>query len=211
MLEKSKKKLILFGAGGHAKVLIDAAIKSCREVAYLLDSNAGKENQRLLNFEIKRYFENMDISAFEFVVAIGNDKVRQQWYDKLSRHLPPGIIIHPSAAVTNFCDIGSGTVVLGNVNINPDTYIGKNVIINTGAIVEHDCYIGHHCHIAPHATMCGGVIIGECTLIGASATVLPGKKIGNNVIVGAGSVVTKNIPDNVIVTGNPAKIFKTLC
>lgn len=209
MLKNLNKKIILFGAGEHAKVIIEAAIKSRREISCLFDSDIRKENQRLLDIAISHYSASMDISAFDFIVTIGNDKIRKQWYEQLSRKTSAGIIIHPSAAVTDFCHIGAGAVVLGNANINPDTTIGENVIINTGAIIEHDCYIGNHSHIAPNATLCGGIAVGECTLIGANATVLPGRKIGNNVIVGAGAVVTEDIPDNVIVVGNPAKIFKS--
>lgn len=207
MLENLNKKIILFGAGGHSKVIIEAAMKSNRSIAFLLDNN--HKNNTLFNFDVKIYAPNEDISAFDFIVTIGNDKIRKYWYEQLSQQTSAGIIVHPFAAVTDFCDIGVGTVVLGNASINPDTHIGENVIINSGAIVEHDCYVGSHSHIAPGATLCGGVSIGECTLIGANATILPGRKIGNNVVVGAGAVITRDMPDNVIVAGNPAKIFKS--
>lgn len=203
---QSHKNIVLFGAGGHAKVIIEAAAKAQRQIIYLLDGDATKKNSMLLGFEIKIYQNDIDIPVdSEFIVTIGNDVFRKQWYQKLSKRAVAGTLIHPSAAVTSFCHIGAGTVVLGNANINPGANIGCNVIINTGAIVEHDCNIGDHSHIAPNATLCGGVSIGECTLIGAGATVIPGIKIGNNVIVGAGSVVIKDVPDNAKVAGNPAK------
>lgn len=201
-----QKNIVLFGAGGHAKVVIEAAIKAQIKIAYILDGNTSKEGNLLLDLPIKAYRTISDISDnFEFIVTIGNEYFRKQWYQELSKHATPTYLIHPTAAVTDFCKIGLGTVVLAHASINPDARIGCNVIINTGAIVEHDCTIGDHSQIAPNATLCGGVSIGECTLIGASATILPGIKIGNNVIVGAGSVVIKNVPDHSIVAGNPAK------
>lgn len=205
----TRAPIVLFGAGGHSKVVLEAVTKAKKSIAYLLDSDATKNNQFLLGYEIKIYKEGVDLSAFEFIVTIGNDKVRKKWYEELSQRASAGIIIHPTAVVTDFCQIGAGTVVLGNANINPDTTVGENVIINTGAIVEHDCHIGNHVHIAPNATLCGGVIVGESTLIGANATILPGRKIGNNVVVGAGSVITEDIPNNAVVVGNPGKIIKS--
>ena len=201
-----QKNIVLFGAGGHAKVVIEAAIKAQRKIAYIFDSNATKEGCLLLNLSIKAYRTLSDISDnTEFIITIGNENFRKQWYQVLSKHISAARLIHPTAAVTDFCSIGLGTVVLAHASINPDARIGCNVIINTGAIVEHDCTVGDHSQIAPNATLCGGVSIGECTLIGAGATVIPGIKIGNNVIVGAGSVVIKDVPDNIIVAGNPAK------
>lgn len=201
-----QKNIVLFGAGGHAKVVIEAAIKAQRQVVHLLDSDASRKDSLLLGFTIKTYRAPSDISnEAEFIVTIGKEIFRKQWYQLLSRYAAASILIHPTAAVTSFCDIGVGTVVLGHANINPGARIGCNVIINTGATVEHDCSIGDHSQIAPNATLCGDVSIGECTLIGAGATVIPGIKIGNNVIVGAGSVVIRDIPDNSVVAGNPAR------
>lgn len=201
-----QKNIVLFGAGGHAKVIIEAVIKAKRNVAYIFDSNTAKENSLLLNLMIKAYRTISDIpDNHEFIVTIGNEKFRKHWYQELSQYFLAARLIHPTAAVTDFCDIGLGTVILGQASVNPDARIGCNVIINTGAIVEHDCIIGDHSQVAPNATLCGDVSVGECTLIGAGATILPGINIGNNVIVGAGAVVVKNISDNAIVAGNPAK------
>jgi acetyltransferase-like isoleucine patch superfamily enzyme len=83
--------------------------------------------------------------------------------------------------------------------------IGEYSIINTGSSIDHECILGRGVHIAPNAVLCGCVEIGDNTFVGANATVLPRLKIGKNVVIGAGAVVTKNVPDNTIVVGNPAR------
>ena len=91
---------------------------------------------------------------------------------------------------------------------NSNSSIEKKYIVNTGAIIEHDCKIGDYCHIAPGVHISGAVEIDKLSFIGIGTAIIQGIKIGKNVTIGAGSVVIKNIPDNVIAVGNPAKIVK---
>ena len=85
--------------------------------------------------------------------------------------------------------------------------MGAHCIVNTHASVDHDCHLGDFVHIAPHAALCGHVEIGEGTLIGAGAVVVPGVKIGKWSVIGAGSLIRNDIPDGVLVAGNPGRIF----
>ena len=82
-------------------------------------------------------------------------------------------------------------------------------MINSGALIEHNNNIGEYCFISPKAVLLGDVSVGNKTFIGSNATILPGVKIGNNSIVGAGSVVLKDIPDNSVYVGSPAKFIKS--
>lgn len=117
--------------------------------------------------------------------------------------------------------IGDNVVVGVNSYLGPDNEIGNNVKIHTCSFVE-STKLEDNVIISPHVVftndpyppckICvkniGGAIVGKNTVIGANVTVLPGIKIGRNVLIGAGSVVTKNVPDGVVVVGNPAKIIK---
>ena len=83
--------------------------------------------------------------------------------------------------------------------------IGDHVIINTGANIDHDCDLASGCHVAPNAALAGEISVGENVFIGTNATILPGLRIGKNSCVGAGAVVTKDVPPDVVVVGNPAR------
>jgi acetyltransferase EpsM len=94
--------------------------------------------------------------------------------------------------------------------LNARASIGRHVIINTGAIVEHECVIADYAHISPNATLCGNVHVGEGSQVGAGAVVIPNIRIGSGSMIGAGSVVIRDVPNNTLVFGNPARAIKEL-
>ena len=106
--------------------------------------------------------------------------------------------------------LSDGTVVMQGAVVQSCARIGNHCIINTAASVDHDCVIEDYVHISPNATLCGGVTVGEGSQVGAGAVVIPGIKIGRWSLVAAGAVVMKDVPDNVLVLGNPARVIKRL-
>jgi sugar O-acyltransferase (sialic acid O-acetyltransferase NeuD family) len=138
--------------------------------------------------------------------AVGNNHIRKKiMVFVLEREIPIAVAISPKSNISNYTTIGQGTLVCPGVCISPFSIIGKGVILNTGAIIEHECNISDFIHIAPGAVLAGNVYIGESSFIGANSVVKQGVRIGKNVTVGAGAVVLKDIPDNEIWIGNPAK------
>lgn len=198
------REVYLYGGSGHGKVIKDIAVNSNITVIAFVDDNP--KSSTLLDVSIFKTSELEDIDDKEFVISIGNNKVRKRISEKLTKI--GEAIIDPSSKISDFTTIGIGTVVMPSVVVNSDTIIGKHVILNTGAIIEHDCKIGNFTHISPNATITGGVSVGEGTHIGAGAIVIPGINIGKWVTVGAGAVIINDIPDNTIVVGNPGKIIK---
>jgi sugar O-acyltransferase (sialic acid O-acetyltransferase NeuD family) len=185
--------MILYGNGGHAKVLKDC-LKNLEETfdGFFEDAKHIEYNKHFLG----EYNEKTKSQAL-LIIAIGNNLIRKNITEKVKHGF--GKIIHPTAYVSESVIIETGTVILSMAVIHPDAYIGRHCIINTSSIVEHDCQLENFVHIAPNATLCGGVRVGEGTLIGASATILPNISIGKWCIIGAGEVVKKDIPDNTIV------------
>jgi UDP-N-acetylbacillosamine N-acetyltransferase len=198
-------KLLILGAGGHGKVVADAAVEAgiWREMKFL-DDVATKNVVGSI-----KSLPNFSTAEFDVVVAIGDNKIRKtliDWAKELGFNI--ATVIHPTAFVSKSSKIGYGTVIFANSVVNACASIGYGCIINTGSIVEHDCSIGDAAHICPNATLAGGAKIGNSTRVGMNSCVIEKTVVGKNVIIGAGSSVINDIEDNVTAVGVPAKIIK---
>ena len=193
----------IYGASGHAKVVLDIAKSINLAVAGVYDDNAAL--QQVAGFRIQQPQKGVKIS--KVIITIGDNAIRKTIAQGRVLTLAP-CLVHPSAQVGNAVVIGEGTVVMPNVVINNSAKIGKNCILNTSSVIEHDCELGDFVHLSPNDTLAGGVSVGEGTHIGSSAVVIPCVKIGKWAVVGAGAVILKDIPDYAVVVGNPGKIIK---
>ncbi len=194
--------MILYGAGGHAIVIIDILQSVGIRPEYIVDDNPNLRS--LLEFEVRRNSGKYKNA----IISIGRNEIRKLISEKIivDRFLTA---IHRSSIVSGYSSIDNGTVVMQGAIIQSCANIGKHCIINTGAKIDHECKIGNFVHISPAATLCGNVEVGEGSWIGAGAVVVPGVKIGSWSLIGAGSVVTKDIPDNVLAFGNKCKVIKS--
>lgn len=203
------QKLSILGAGGHAKVVIEAVIHSN---ASLLLSVYDK-NPRLLGEKILNRWVIKDQSLVErdspLHIAIGDNFLRKKLTHEYAKS-PNQIftIIHPRSLISPTANISPGSFIAAGSIVGPQSYVGWGAIVNHNAIVDHDCRLDDWCHIGPHATLGGQVKIGTGVLIGAGSVILPGLNIGDYSIVGAGSVVTKDVPENHKVVGVPARSLK---
>lgn len=206
------KKIILFGAGGHAAVIIDILKAQILAGApfeikgFLDDSNKKEWMGYPVLGTISSALSFHDEETF-FIIAIGNNSVRkviQHQYGMLNFMTA----IHPTAIIGSNVVIDDGTVVMPGAIINANSKIGRHVIINSGAIVEHDNVIGDYVHLSPNATLCGAVKVGKLTHIGANATVIQGISVGERSVIGAGATVIREIPSSVIAVGTPAKVVQ---
>jgi len=207
-------RVIIIGAGGHGKVVLDTLLKGDQKVSGFLDDDKDKQNinihdVRVLGVlsDIDKFAEQLPMGMF---VAIGDNFQRKKVFLKL-KELGFTLIkaISPQSYVFDKNKIGEGTLVMPEAAVNIDAEVGENCIINTGAVIEHDCKIGDHSHIASLACLAGGVIVGEEAFIGSGAVILPKIKIGRGAVVGAGAVVLEDVPEYSVVVGNPAKIIKS--
>jgi sugar O-acyltransferase (sialic acid O-acetyltransferase NeuD family) len=195
--------LIVHGAGGHARVVVDCSIAQGHHVVTICDPNCEGE---LYGIPIFADYTTPDFQDASAIIAIGDNAVRKNVASKVTHAFAN--VIHPSAVCSPYASMGLGNAILHSAVIQAESVVGNHVIINTGAQVDHDCMIGDFVHLAPGVILCGNVVIGEGTFMGAGSIVIPGKKVGAWSIIGAGSVVIDNIPDNVVAVGNPARVIK---
>ncbi len=205
------KRLAIFGASGHGKVIAEIAELCGWTEVIFFDDDTNKN--KLEKWLVSGNMNTLISKAINFdgcLVAIGDNKIRSE---KIELLLSKGFnnlvsLIHPSAIVSSHCEIGVGTVIMAGSLVNPFSKIGVASIINTGSIIEHDNVIEDYVHISPGVKTSGGVKIGSKTWIGAGSSIKQNLTIGQNVIVGMGSVVIDSIPKNSIAFGVPAKIQK---
>ena len=194
--------MYLYGASGHAKVIIDILRANQIEINGLVDDNPNV--QELLGISVLHQSNGLS----PFIISIGNNQIRKTIAEQLK--ISFGKAIHPSAIISPNSLIDEGTVVMQGAIVQSCATIGKHCIINTGASVDHECVIEDYVHISPHATLCGNVHVGEGSWVAAGSVVLPGVKIGKWSVIGAGSVVAKDIPDGVLAVGNRCRVLKKI-
>ncbi len=196
--------MILIGASGHCKVIADILGNCNISVSKIYDTN--NRTFEVCNVTVSNLNEKEISAETEAIICIGNNQIRKTIANQYC--LNYGLAIHPHCSISEFSEIGSGSVVMANAVINAGSSIGKHCIVNSGAIVEHDCTLEDFVHISPNAALAGNVSVGEGSHIGIGAIVIQGINIGRWVTIGAGAVIIRDVPDFATVVGNPGKVIK---
>lgn len=196
--------MLLYGASGHAKVIISCLQANDISVTGIFDDDLSKKQLGLIPV-LGSYRADYEPGE-QLIISIGANHIRQKVAAFIQHQF--GKVIHPSVFMDASVKVGEGSVILHRAVLQADVEVGRHVIINTSASVDHECMIKDFVHIAPGAVLCGNVHVGEGTIIGAGTIVTPNLTIGKNCLIAAGSVITKHIPDFAIVRGNPARIIK---
>lgn len=217
--------IVCFGSGGHASVVVDAALASGRGMlGYVVPASeahrigeAGPHGLPVVAAEGPELAARLsDCGASHFIVAIGSISasrvhVRMAAFAAgLALPLEPATIVHPSAVVAAGARIGPGTFIAAGAILNPFVAVGRNVIVNTRASIDHHCRIGDHAHIAPGSVLGGGVMVGDCVHVGIGAVVALGRIIGDRATIGAGAVAIHDVPPDASVFGVPARVKPSL-
>lgn len=202
---KDASSLLIFGAGGHGRVLVDAALLAHQWPRIVVSDRKLPENQSELLPGIHLLGIDAALALDPSVhIAIGNNHFRQKEAGEWG-HERLVSIVHPAAVISAFSQIAVGCFIAAGAVVGPSTQLGMCVIINHGAVVDHDVEVGAFSHIAPNASVGGHVKLGTRVLIGSGAVVLPLIGIGDDVTVCAGSVVNMNLLDPGTYAGIPAR------
>jgi len=204
-----KARLTVFGCGGHATVVYDAAgSQGAYDVVAFVDDTAAETTFHGLPV----HMSIRDVEAEFFVVGFGalDDLTRRgaAFREAEEAGLRAASVIHPSATVSGSANIGDGCFIASQAHVGPEAALGENCIVNTSAIVEHGCQLGDGVFVGSNAALTGESKVGAYALIGAGAVVLPGIQIGRDAVIGAGAVVTKDVPQGAVMVGNPARVMK---
>ena len=207
----SAGRLLVFGAGGHGRVVADAAEAGGRwsEIAFVDD----KYPSLLVSGDYPVVGASSDIFSLQkswdaMVIAVGDNKLRLELQQKASSHgFAIATIVHPSAQIARQVAIGEGSVVLANAVINTGSRLGKGVILNTSATIDHDGMVGDGVHISPGAHLAGGVVVADNAWVGIGAVIINGINIGEDATVAAGASVIRDVAAGQVVAGVPAMVL----
>jgi|TARA_B110000503_G_C7109266_1_gene397362 sugar O-acyltransferase (sialic acid O-acetyltransferase NeuD family) len=194
-----KKKIFVFGSGGHAKSCIDIinSTKLYKIDTIIYEKIFPKDKIFLKYKKLQQSMLNKNYNKFNAIIGIGqikNNSVRKKIFKLLldkKFNLDP--IISANSHISNFAKIGIGSIVMHWTMLGSNVFVGKNCIINNGSLVEHDVQIGDHCHVSTRCVLNGGVKIGNDCFIGSGTIIKEGITIKSGSIIPMGSIISKNV------------------
>ena len=202
-------RLVIIGAGGHARVVADALLASGRIVGGFVDADSKRWGESMMGLPILGDDGVLDAPEWRdqiLVNAVGLGQLRIEVQRRLEA---AGRVFtgarHPQATVSAFSTLDETVQIFARAVVQPGVRASQGCIINTGAIVEHDCDLGAFTHCAPGSVLCGGVKTGHRVHIGAGAVVRENITLGAGIIVGAGAAVVRDHTGPGMLTGVPAR------
>ena len=208
-MDDGKPAILVLGAGGHGKAVLDLVLAHGGwRAAGVVD--AAPKVAALLGVPVlgdESLLPRLAASGIGHAhPAIGHNTQRVAAAGRLrSTGFALPTLLHPAAILGHGATLGEGAAILARAVIGPEARIGRLVLVNTGAIVEHDCIVEEAAHIAPGAVLAGGVRIGAGVMVGAGAVIRPGVIVGAGAIIGAGAAVMADVPAGATVAGVPAR------
>jgi acetyltransferase EpsM len=209
MAEQNRVPLYIFGAGGHGKVVAEAArAGEVYRPQGFLDGNLERKGSQWDGLPVLGGLDvlgSLEEDA-EVALAIGANRARSQValaLEERGRRL--ATVVHPTAVISRGVRLGDGTYVGPLVVLHTDAQVGRGCIVNSASVVEHDVWMEDWVHLSPRAVLSGGVWIGAGTHVGVGAIVLPGLSLGPWATLGAGAVMTRSLPGAITAVGVPAR------
>lgn len=202
------KDLIIIGAGGHTRSLLNLIDTDNYEISGIYDDSYTTERRELINSYLLVGSINSIPSDSYVVLSIGQNKERKKFFLRFKDQILTDNLIHKNAFIENNVEMGISNQLMANVYINSNVILGDNNIINSNAVLEHEVHIGSHNHVSVGSKICGRVNIGDNCFIGANVVIIDKLHICDNVTIGAGAVVIADIKESGVYAGNPIKRIK---
>jgi sugar O-acyltransferase (sialic acid O-acetyltransferase NeuD family) len=216
-----KKNILIIGAGQHGRV-VSNILRTSRltrknfSVIGFLDDNNKLKNTKLDDVPVLGSFADLPeitqkTKAKFVIMGISNRHmdIREKYFNALIRAKFDSVnAMHDTAVIDKKSIIGKGNVFNPNCVVNAFARVGNNCVIYSNSVIEHEDVISDNVFLGPGVILTANIKIGKNTFLGAGTKVVPHITIGENVKIGAGSVVLKDIGDNEVVAGIPAKPIK---
>lgn len=217
-MNRKKFKVVILGAGGLAREVlwifcdVNDKVHGAWEVLGFIDENPKNWGESLCGIPILgnfEWFQRADKNELKVICAVGSTKAKRSMAAKAERiGLSFCTIIHPSVQLSEYVEIGVGTVITAGCILTTQIQIGNHVYLNLDTTLGHDVIIEDFVNVAPGCHISGKVILREGADLGTGAVILQGITIGKWSTIGAGAVVIEDIPDNAVAVGVPAKVIK---
>jgi UDP-perosamine 4-acetyltransferase len=199
----AEKSLILLGAGGHARVLVDSLRLSGVHILGVTDPTRSVGESvfgipLLGRDEVVFDYNPREIILVNGIGFVEHNSIRQDLAERMrSANYEFLTVVHPKATTASNIQLEEGVQVMSGAVLQVGTTIGRDTIVNTGALIDHDCLVGSCCQICPGTTIAGRVTIGDEVFLGTGSVVVPGITIGDRSVIAAGSVIYKDVPPGI--------------
>ena len=203
--------IYIYGCGGVGSELAEAFANNPEYnlIGFIDDNHEIRECMGFRSTTLEELVREKRVEEINTIISIGEPFVRKAVSEKVfSKGLKEMTVNLADHFNQEYSTTDVGTLFHTGSYISVNAHIGKCCLINKGVLVGHDCVIGDYCVLSPRVTLGGNVQIGESTYIGTGASIRNGIKIGNNAIIGMGAVVVKDVEDDSVVVGNPAKYIR---
>jgi len=206
-----KKKICIIGTGGFGRETLTCLIDRIAttelnivEIVVFMESDDDYNQPVIMGIPVIKDSEFV-VENYQVVVAIGDPKKRKKVISKLPPETEYTTIIHPTAIISEWVDIGEGSIITAGTILTCNIKIGKHAHLNLHTTIGHDCIIGDFFTTAPAVNISGKCEFGECVYFGTNSSIREGIKICDNVTIGMGGIVVKEIIDEGIYIGNPVR------
>ena len=207
---RAGRTVVVLGAGGHGKVTISTLKAAGCRVTAVYDDDSSRIGTKVYGVPVVGPIAQAESlpPRTHAVIGIGSPPIRRRLAEQFDFDWVSAV--HPHAYVDPTVEFQEGVLVFAGAVVQPDTFLGRHAIVNTSASIDHDGRIGEYVNISPGVHLSGNVTVGNGAMIGIGASVLQGIRIGAGTVIGGGAAVIRDLPEQVVAVGCPARVIRSL-